>query len=88
MIGAIDQYELPDAKGFNSMGRYLVGETEEHRQRMREEVLSTSVADFRNFAEVLAEAVTHGNVVALGSANAIEAANRERPSFLQISRLL
>jgi len=87
-IGAIDQYELPDTKGYSSMGRYLVGTTEDHRQRVRDEVLATTVADFRNFAELFAATAAHGNVAVVGSAEAIEAANRERPGFLQVSRLL
>jgi Zn-dependent M16 (insulinase) family peptidase len=88
MIGVIDQYELPDAKGYSSMVRYLVGTTEERRQQTREEVLATNVADFRNFADALAATAAHGNVAVVGSAEAIEAANRERPGFLHVSRLL
>ena len=54
-IGDIDTYQLPDAKGFTSMQRYLAGETDEIRQRRRDEILGASVADFRAFADVLAE---------------------------------
>ncbi len=38
-IGEVDSYRLPDAKGFASMQRYLIGDTDENRQRMREEIL-------------------------------------------------
>ena len=38
-IGAIDAYQLPDAKGFTSMLRYLLGKSDEERQRYRDEVL-------------------------------------------------
>ena len=41
-IGEIDTYRLPDAKGFASMQRHLIGDTDEARQRMREEILSTT----------------------------------------------
>ena len=70
------------------MLRHLVGDTDETRQRMREEVLSTSAGDFRGFAEVLAAAAAHGQVTVLGSAAAMAAANDERPGFLEISKLL
>ncbi len=46
-IGEVDTYRLPDAKGFASMQRYLIGDTDEARQRMREEILSTTAADLR-----------------------------------------
>jgi len=52
-IGEVDQYQLPDAKGYSSMLRYLVGDTDEIRQRMREEILGTSPADFLDFADAL-----------------------------------
>ena len=87
-IGDLDQHQLPDAKGLASMLRHLSGDSDESRQRMREEVLSTKAADFRRFAEVLAEVASQGQVTVLGSATAIEAANRERPGFLQVSQLL
>ena len=37
-IGDIDQYQLPDAKGFTSMTRYLLGYSEEARQIAREQI--------------------------------------------------
>jgi hypothetical protein len=42
VIGAIDTYRLPDAKGFASMMFELTGETDETRQQRREEVLGSS----------------------------------------------
>jgi hypothetical protein len=36
------------------MQRYLIGDTDEARQRMREEILSTTAADLRNFADAMA----------------------------------
>ena len=38
-IGALDRYQLPDAKGFTSLARHLIGETDESRQRRRDEIL-------------------------------------------------
>jgi Zn-dependent M16 (insulinase) family peptidase len=46
-IGEIDAYQLPDAKGFTALNRYLLGVTDEERQRRREEVLGTSNKDFK-----------------------------------------
>ena len=37
-IGRIDAYQLPDAKGYTSMVRYLIQESDEERQRYREQV--------------------------------------------------
>jgi Zn-dependent M16 (insulinase) family peptidase len=87
-IGEIDTYRLPDAKGFGSMQRYLLGDTEEARQQLREEILSTTAADLRNFAGAMTEVAAHGRVVVLGSEQAIEGANKERPGLLDVSRVM
>ncbi|KAK9078556.1 hypothetical protein SSX86_002613 [Deinandra increscens subsp. villosa] len=42
-IGDLDSYQLPDAKGYTSLLRYLSGVSEEERQARREEVLSTRI---------------------------------------------
>jgi Zn-dependent M16 (insulinase) family peptidase len=85
-IGRLDSYQLPDAKGFTSLSRYLIGLTDEARQQYRDEVLSTTAADFRAFGEVLAAVNEHGVVVVLGSAEAINAANGE--NWLEVSRVM
>ena len=54
-IGDFDAYQLPDAKGYTSMMRYLTGRTDEMRQKERDEVLSTNGEDFIAFGEVLGE---------------------------------
>jgi Zn-dependent M16 (insulinase) family peptidase len=77
-IGELDSYQLPDAKGHTSMARYLTGVTDEFRQQMRDAVLGTSVGDFKAFAEVLDRASAAGRVVAMGSRDALEAANEGR----------
>jgi presequence protease len=87
-IGEVDSYRLPDAKGFDSMQRYLIGDTDEARQRMREEILSTTAADIRNFADAMADVAAHGRVIVLGSEQAIEAANAERPGLLSVTRVM
>jgi hypothetical protein len=70
------------------MQRYLIGDTDEARQRMREEILLTSAADIRNFADAMADVAAHGRVVVLGSEQAIDAANVERPGLLSVSRVI
>ncbi|HJZ45608.1 MAG TPA: insulinase family protein [Roseiflexaceae bacterium] len=87
-IGELDAYQLPDAKGYSSMLRYLVGDTDEIRQRIREEILATSAADFQRFADALEQVVDRGLVVVLGSQSAIEAANAERSGWLDVSKVL
>ena len=63
-IGDLDAYQLPDAKGYTSMMRYLTGRTDEMRQKNRDEVLSTNGEDFIAFGEVL-EKVAQSNAVAV-----------------------
>lgn len=87
-IGDIDQYRLPDAKGFVSMARHLSGETDEDRQLIRDGVLATSLADFRGFAEALEAFKAKGLVKVLGSQSAIEEALKNRPGWLQVTKVL
>lgn len=87
-IGDMDPHLLPDAKGYISMVRYLTRYTDEERQRIREEVLSATVDDFKQFADTLDTVARQGEVVVLGSVDAIEKANAERPDLLQVAKLL
>jgi Zn-dependent M16 (insulinase) family peptidase len=87
-IGNIDAYQLPDAKGYSALRRYLVNYSDEERQQRRDEVLSTSVADFRALGEVLARLNEVGRVVVLGSHESISAANAERGDFLSVTKVL
>jgi Zn-dependent M16 (insulinase) family peptidase len=87
-IGDIDQYHLPDAKGYLSLVRYLSRETDEDRQRMREEILDSAQANFRSFGEVLEEVMAEGLVKVLGSEQAIEAASAQRPGWLKVMKVL
>lgn len=87
-IGNMDAYQLPDAKGWTSMVRYLTHYTDEERQRIREEVLNTNANDFKQFARMLAELGKAGEVVVLGSADAIEKANKEKADFLEVKKVM
>jgi Zn-dependent M16 (insulinase) family peptidase len=87
-IGDIDRHLLPDAKGYTSMVRYLTNETDEKRQLLRQEVLNTSVADFRDFADILDGVKERGLVKVIGSPSAIENAAAEREGWLEVFKLL
>ncbi len=87
-IGDLDAYLLPDAKGWISMSRHLLGYTDAHRQQYRNQVLGTTTRDFKAFGEVLAEAAKVGEIVVLGSADAIEKANKERAGLLEVRKAL
>lgn len=87
-IGDIDDYLLPDAKGFISMARDLAIDTDDNRQRMREEALNTSIHDFRNFADYLERVANQGLVKIVGSKSAFEKAVADRPGWLKISTVL
>lgn len=87
-IGDIDGYQLPDAKGYTALIRRLTGVTDEWRQQIREQLLDATEADFRALADA-ADAARDGGIIAVvGSAEAIEAANRERPGLLTPVKVL
>jgi len=87
-IGDIDQYQLPDAKGYTSMVRYLTGETEDRRQKMRDEVLSATKKDFQSFGEILESAMPTGVVKVLGSETALLEADAKSPGRLKVVKVL
>ncbi|KAJ9507546.1 hypothetical protein QJQ45_019088 [Haematococcus lacustris] len=68
-IGDVDSYQLPDAKGYSALSRWLLKVTDEERQQRRDQILATSLKDFREFGQVL-EVVRGdaGRVVAVTSA--------------------
>ncbi|XP_028777076.1 presequence protease 1, chloroplastic/mitochondrial [Neltuma alba] len=87
-IGDVDAYQLPDAKGYSSMLRYLLGITEEERQRRREEILSTSLKDFKEFVGAMEAVKDKGVVVAVASPEDVDAANKENSNNFQVKRAL
>ena len=87
-IGDMDSYMLPDAKGFASMVRHLIGHTEENRQQMREEILATTEKDFRAMAPALEKVREDGIVKVLGSPTAMEEAEKERPGWLKTVKVI
>jgi Zn-dependent M16 (insulinase) family peptidase len=87
-IGAMDAYQLPDAKGYTSMMRHLLGESDADRQRTRDEILGTTIKEFRQFGDVLAELNKQGRVVVMGSPGAISAANAGHGNWLKVQKVL
>lgn len=87
-IGQMDAYQLPDAKGYTSMLRYLVGDSDQGRQQLREEILDTGLDDFHNFADALEAVSRDGLVVIMGSPQAISNANDSRPGWLKVTKVL
>jgi len=82
-IGDVDSYQLPDAKGHTAFMRHLLKVSDSERQQRREQILATSLKDFRDFAEVV-ECVKgdKGKVVAITSPERAQAVNeKERPGF-------
>jgi len=87
-IGEMDAYQLPDAKGYSSMLRQLIGESDDTRQAMRDQLLGTRLEDFHVLGEVLERMNPIGRVVVMGSAQAIQAANEGQQDWLDIQRVL
>jgi len=87
-IGDIDSYQLPDAKGYTSMLRHLLQVSDEERQIRREQILSTTLKDFREFAEALEAVKNSGKIVAVASAEAVKIANEKRPGFLNVKNII
>ncbi len=85
-IGDYDAYQLPDAKGYTSMIRHLVGVTEESRQQYRDEILSTTQKEFKAIAEILDGMKENGQVVVMGSPESIESINES--NWLDVRKVL
>ena len=81
-IGGIDTFLLPDAEGYVDLLRYLTGQTDERRQKLRNELLSTTAVDFKEFADFLSmeNAVTS----VLGSSDVIKKSDVEFQSTLKV----
>ncbi|MCP4403924.1 MAG: peptidase M16, partial [bacterium] len=88
VVGGLDDYQLPDAKGFTSMLRHLLGESDEFRQKIRDEVLGTTAQDFKNFAEVLQSVAEHGEVVVMGTEDAVQEAGAKGDKQLETLKVL
>lgn len=87
-IGSMDSYLLPDAKGYISMLRQISGETDEERQKIRDEILGTGKGDFRRFTEFLEIVKEKGIVKMVGPEAGIMDAVKDKPGWLDIIKAL
>jgi Zn-dependent M16 (insulinase) family peptidase len=87
-IGDIDGYKLPDAKGYSSMIYKLTGDTDENRQKIREEILGTKAEDFKSFADMLEGVRENGLVKVLGSEEIIRGVDAKKPGWLTVLKVL
>ncbi|MCX8043381.1 MAG: insulinase family protein [Desulfobacterota bacterium] len=87
-IGDIDQPLLPDAQGLLSLQRFLNGNTDELRQKMRDEILATSPDDLRSLATVLDKLRDRGSIAVLGSPEKLQEAKRALNTTLRECTLL
>ena len=87
-VGDLDQHQLPDAKGYSSMLRWLLNITDERRQEIRSSILATGRDDFKRFAEVLRTAATAGSVAVMGAEEKISEAMNEGLILDQVKKVL
>ncbi len=88
VIGTLDAYQLPDAKGYNAMRRALIGYTDAARQHYRNDVLNTTAADFTALADILERVSDQGYITVLGSGDALNTAQAESNINFQITKVL
>ena len=88
-LNGVDPYQLPSAKGFTSLTRYLIDQTEIDRQQLRDELFAATTADFRNFADVMDGVRDRGQIVVMGAEEALSEVNRTRGGdWLALSKIM
>jgi len=70
------------------MLRYLLGISDEERQQLRDEVLSTTPEDFHAFGQAIEAAFSDSAVVVLGSADSIKESRLNQAGELVITKVL
>ena len=79
-IGDMDGALSPDQKGSTQFQRWLINESPEHRQRIRDEILATKPSGFREFAERLKK-LDNPSVAVVSSKAAFEEAAKNGKDF-------
>jgi hypothetical protein len=84
-IGDMDGYLLPDAKGWQALGRLILEYSPEARQKIRDDVFAIKPSDFQKFGELLNTVKPSAETVILGSANTFDTINtiKEQPILLR-----
>ncbi|GLI61559.1 hypothetical protein VaNZ11_003968 [Volvox africanus] len=88
-MGSIDAYQLPDDKGYSALTQHLLGVTDEERQLQRDQILGTSIKDFKAFADAI-EYVrgAAGRVVAVTSLDKAKSVLDKKPDFWKVNKVL
>ena len=86
-VGDIDSYMLPDAQGHASIARHWAGDSDQARQEVRRQVMTTTLGDLRAAGEVMRRAMQDAPVVVLGSQEQLEEAAKELTG-LEITRAM
>ncbi len=87
-IGKLDAYLLPDAKGYSSLARYLTRDTNEVRQRLRDQILNTRANDFIRFGDILEGAIQHSSIVVMGAEESIQNVQTKSGLKLRLVKVL
>jgi Zn-dependent M16 (insulinase) family peptidase len=88
-VGKMDEYQLPDAKGFTSMMRNISGLTDPVRQQLRDELLATRAEDFQALGASLKLASAESRLVVLGPGEGITEAFRDKPEgWLKLTQVM
>ncbi len=74
-IGDLDKYQLPNARSFTSLARFLANDSDDFLKKLREQVLGTTLKDFHRFGEMLRGMREHGRIAILGGKDALQAYN-------------
>ncbi len=83
-IGELDTYLLPDAKGSAALIRHICGDSNEERQQMRDEILSTTKQHFHDFANTMDKVQKEGRICVLGGSLAQQTATEEGWNIQQL----
>ena len=81
-IGQLDAYMLPDLKGYTNIKRKLTGYTDQKRQEVRDQILSTKSNDFYHFGECLETAFTSPRIAVLCNHKSAKIAKLEKETFI------
>jgi len=84
----MDAYQLPDAKGYSSMLRYLTGDDDYKRQKRRDQIFATTLREFHAFGEVLDRMVNEAQVVVLGSEDSIGQLRSAQDGLVDVVKVL
>lgn len=84
-MSSVDMHQLPDAKGRTALTRKLLGITEELRQLQRDQILSTSVEDYRKLGDYFEYMKSDdAKIVAVTSQPTASDVLKENPDFWDI----